>query len=400
MNVLVVNAGSSSLKYQLFDMEKREVMARGVCERIGLDGKIKHVIPSRREFVVEKTMDDHADAVQAVIDLLLGEETGVLRSLGDIAAVGHRVVHGGETFAGSVCINDDVLTAVEDCVHLAPLHNPPSLVGIRACARVMDGVKQVAVFDTAFHQTMPPVAYIYALPYDYYERLHVRRYGFHGTSHRYVSERAAKILGGDPKKLKIITCHLGNGSSIAAVKGGQSVDTSMGFTPLEGVPMGTRSGTVDPAILSFLAKEENLSLSDVTDVLNQNSGMLGISGVSSDFRDLEDATANGNERAELALSMFAYAVKKHVGMYAAVLNGVDALVFTAGVGENNAGMRRRIAGELTYMGLEMDEVKNSDPGPGEQDISTAGSRGRILLIPTNEELLIALDTAEIVRKNA
>ena len=398
MNVLVVNAGSSSLKYQLFSIASRTVLARGLCERIGLDGRVKYSVPNRPDYIEERIMDDQAAAVRVAIDLLTGSETGVIRSLDEIAAVGHRVVHGGEAFSGSVLIDGKVLAAVEECVPLAPLHNPPCLVGIRACEQVMRDVPQVAVFDTAFHQTMPPEAFIYALPYDYYERLRVRRYGFHGTSHRYVSERAAALLGRDPKELKIITCHLGNGSSVTAVRGGQSVETSMGFTPLEGVPMGTRSGTIDPAILEYLAHEENMSLSDVMAVLNQKSGVLGLSGVSSDFRDLECAAQEGNKRASLALNIFAYSVKKYIGMCAAVMDGVDALVFTAGIGENNDSMRKRIAGSLTFMGLELDEEKNRKPGPGEQDLSTQRSKNKILLIPTNEELMIALDTAALVTK--
>ncbi len=397
MNILVINAGSSSLKYQLFDMNRRTVLARGLCERIGLDGKVKHFVEGREDYVSERPMADHASAIRVVTELLVGPGTGVITSMNDIAAVGHRVVHGGEFFSGSVLITEAVLSAIEECVPLAPLHNPPNLVGIRACSEVMKGVPQVAVFDTAFHQSMAPQAFLYALPFEYYEKHKIRRYGFHGTSHRYVSERAAAMLNRPADELKIITCHLGNGSSVAAVQGGKSVDTSMGFTPLEGVPMGTRSGNIDPAIIEFLCENEKMSIGEVTSVLNKKSGMLGLSGVSSDFRDLHAAADAGNKRAEIALHIFAYSVKKYVGMFAAVMNGVDALVFTAGVGENNALMRQWIAGELNYMGLELDIEKNGMRSSQERDISTAQSRGRILLIPTNEELVIALDTETIVR---
>ena len=399
MNILVINAGSSSLKYQLFDTDSHSVLARGLCERIGLDGRVKHFVEGRADTIKDLPLADHADAIRTVTELLVDPETGVVASLRDISAVGHRVVHGGEAFSKSVLITDEVMHAIEDCVPLAPLHNPPNLVGIRACAQVIEGVPQVAVFDTAFHQTMPPEAYFYALPYEYYEQLGIRRYGFHGTSHRYVSERAAAMLGKNIKDLKIITCHLGNGSSITAVKGGQSVDTSMGFTPLEGVPMGTRSGVIDPAILEFLSEHKGLSLSEVTGILNKNSGMLGLSGVSSDFRDLHAAADDGNKRAALALDKFAYSIKQYIGAYVAVMNGVDALVFTAGVGENNPAMRRMVAGELNCLGLSLDQKKNESPGKGEQDLSTDDSKGRILLIPTNEELVIALDTELLVQQS-
>ncbi len=396
MNILVINAGSSSLKYQLFDMNRRTVLARGLCERIGLDGRIKHIVEGRENHMEDYTMPDHAAAIRTVTEMLTSDGTGVIASMNDIAAVGHRVVHGGEFFSGSVRITEEVLKAIEDCVPLAPLHNPPNLVGIRACSEVMPRVPQVAVFDTAFHQSMPQEAFLYALPYEFYENDRIRRYGFHGTSHRFVSERAAAMLGKPIQELKIITCHLGNGSSVTAVNGGRSVDTSMGFTPLEGVPMGTRSGSIDPAIIEFLCVNKGMSIADVTSVLNKKSGMLGLSGVSSDFRDLHDAADRGDKRAELALHIFAYAVKKYVGMYAAVMNGVDALVFTAGVGENNDIMRHWIAGGLEYMGLVLDEEKNKVRVDGERDLSADGSQGRILLIPTNEELVIALDTESIV----
>ncbi|MDR3207221.1 MAG: acetate kinase [Oscillospiraceae bacterium] len=398
VNILVINAGSSSLKYQLFDMTKRVSLARGLCERIGIGGRVKHYAEGRADYVSDRAMADHGDAIRAVTELLTGPDTGVIASMKDISAVGHRVLHGGQRFSGSIRITGAVIDAIEECVPLGPLHNPPNLVGIRACAQVMKDVPQVAVFDTAFHQTMPPEAYMYALPYEYYEKYHVRRYGFHGTSHRYVSARAAAMLSDrDPAALKVVTCHLGNGSSLAAVKGGKCVDTSMGLTPLEGVPMGTRSGSIDPAILAYVGEREGLGLAEITDVLNKKSGMLGLSGVSSDFRDLHAAADSGDKRAQLALDVFAYAVKKHIGMFAAAMNGVDALVFTGGVGENNIPMRRWIAGSLTCLGLELDDAKNDLRADGERDISTPRSPGRILVIPTNEELVIAEDTEAIVK---
>ncbi|MDR1736682.1 MAG: acetate kinase [Oscillospiraceae bacterium] len=397
MKILVINAGSSSLKYQLFDMENETVLAKGLCERIGLDGRVKQSVPGRPDFEAERAMADHSDAIQAVTLLLTSPETGVIKSMDEISAVGHRVVHGGEMFNSSVLIDDSVIAAIEECVPLAPLHNPPNLVGIDACRQRLGDVPQVAVFDTAFHQTMPEKAFMYALPYEYYENFKIRRYGFHGTSHLYVSRKAAELLGRPIEKLKIITCHMGNGTSIAAVKNGKSVDTSMGFTPLEGVPMGTRSGSIDPAIIEFLSARCGMDIGEITTVMNRKSGVLGISGVSSDFRDLHAAADGGNRRAQLALDMFAYAIIKTIGGYAAAMGGCDALVFTAGIGENNARMRQWVAGDLGYMGLNLDSARNAVRG--ETFISTADSPGKIMVIPTDEELVIARDCAAIVGGN-
>ena len=396
MKVLVINAGSSSLKYQLMDPSTQEVFAKGLCERIGIDGRLTHKVPARdlkKEF--EIPMPTHAEAIQSVLDALVSPEHGVIGDVKEIDAVGHRVVHGGEAFNKSVLITDDVMKAIEDCIPLAPLHNPANLTGIRACQKVMPGVPMVAVFDTAFHQTMPEKAYLYALPYEYYEKDKVRRYGFHGTSHRYVSARAAAMLGKPIGELKIITCHLGNGSSIAAVDHGKSVDTSMGFTPLAGLPMGTRSGDLDAGILQYLMNKYGWNIDECLNVLNKKSGVLGISGVSSDFRDIESASKEGNHRAEVALEAFQYGVKKLIGAYAAAMGGVDAIVFTAGVGENDAKTRMAAASGLEYMGVRMDEAANNVRGK-EAVISAADSKVKVLLIPTDEELMIAMDTAEIV----
>ena len=397
MKVLVINAGSSSLKYQLMDPNSGEVYAKGLCERIGIDGRLTHKVPAKdakHEF--EIAMPTHAEAIQSVIDALVSPEHGVIASMSEIDAVGHRVVHGGETFNQSVRIDETVMAALEECIPLAPLHNPANITGIKACEAVMGkDVPQVAVFDTAFHQTMPAKAYTYALPYEYYENDHVRRYGFHGTSHRYVSARAADMLGKPIEALKIITCHLGNGSSIAAVDCGKSVDTTMGFTPLAGLPMGTRSGDLDAGILEYLMNKHGMNITEMLNVLNKKSGVLGISGVSSDFRDLESAASEGNERAELALQSFYYSVKKYIGAYAAAMGGVDAVVFTAGVGENSASTRMAIAAGLEYMGVKMDEEANNVRGK-ETVVSAVDSKVKVLLIPTDEELMIAKDTAAIV----
>ena len=397
MKILVINAGSSSLKYQLMDPNSGEVFAKGLCERIGIDGRLTHKIPAtdaKHEF--EIAMPTHSEAIQAVIDALISPVHGVIKDMKEIDAVGHRVVHGGETFNQSVRIDEKVMAALEECIPLAPLHNPANITGIKACEAVMGkNVPQVAVFDTAFHQTMPAKAYTYALPYEYYEKDHVRRYGFHGTSHRYVSARAADMLGKPIEALKIITCHLGNGSSVAAVDGGKSVDTSMGFTPLAGVPMGTRAGDLDAGIMEYLMNKYNMDIKEMVSILNKKSGVLGISGVSSDFRDLSDAAEKGNERAALAVDSFNYAVKKFVGAYAAAMGGVDAIVFTAGVGENSADQRMAIASGLEFMGVKMDEDANKVRGK-ETVISAADSKVKVLLIPTDEELMIAKDTAAIV----
>ncbi len=400
MNILVINAGSSSLKYQLLDPESGVLLAKGLCERIGLDGKFTYkpqVEGKSAKSAVDVAMPTHSEAIQAVLNALVDPEDGVLSSMSEIDAVGHRVVHGGEEFASSVLITDEVMKAVERCNPLAPLHNPANIIGINACTAVLGkDVPQVAVFDTAFHQTMPPVAYTYALPYEYYEKDKVRRYGFHGTSHRFVSARAAAMLGKPIEELKIITCHLGNGSSIAAVQNGKCVDTTMGLTPLAGLPMGTRSGDMDAGVMEYLMNQYNLSMKEMMDILNKKSGVLGISGVSSDFRDLDDAADAGNERAKLAKAVFAYDVKKYIGSYAAAMGGVDAIVFTAGVGENGPDLRTAITQGLEFMGVApLNEEANLKRGL-EIDISGEGSKVRVLVIPTNEELMIAMDTAAIV----
>ena len=398
MKVLVINAGSSSLKYQLMDPATREVFAKGLCERIGIDGRLTHKVPAKdAKYEFEIPMPTHSEAIQAVLDALLDAGHGVIKSASEIDAVGHRVVHGGEKFASSVRITDEVMAALEECIPLAPLHNPANITGIKACKKVMPGVPMVGVFDTAFHQTMPAKSYIYALPYEFYEQDKVRRYGFHGTSHRYVSARAAAMLGKPIEELKIITCHLGNGSSVAAVDGGKSVDTSKGFTPLAGVPMGTRAGDLDAGILEYLMGKHGYDMKEMMTILNKKSGVLGISGVSSDFRDLENAAKEGNQRAELALEAFQYSVKKLVGAYAAAMGGVDAIVFTAGVGENDAATRMAVASGLEFMGVKMDAEANNVRGK-ETVISSADSKVKVLLIPTDEELMIAMDTAEIVGK--
>lgn len=396
MKILVINAGSSSLKYQLFDMDKEEVLAKGLCERIGIEGsQLKHQPKDQDTVILSNPMKNHADAIRMVIDALVDPTYGVIKDMSEITAVGHRVVHGGEAFSGSVIIDAQVMKVLNACIDLAPLHNPPNIIGIEACKEAMPGVPMVGVFDTAFHQTMPPEAYLYAIPYELYEKHKIRKYGFHGTSHKYVAERAAKLLKTPIEQLKIITCHLGNGSSITAVKNGKSVDTSMGFTPLAGVAMGTRSGMIDPAIVTFLMEKENLSIKEVNDLLNKKSGVLGISGVSSDFRDIHAAADEGNKRARLALDIFAYSVKKYIGTYAAIMGGVDAIVFTAGIGENNAKMRTGILSGLEFMGIKIDEEKNAIRGK-EIDISTPDASVRTLVIPTNEELMIALDTKKLI----
>ena len=401
MNILVINAGSSSLKYQLLNPETQQVLAKGLCERIGIDGKFTYKPQMEGKQVLDAidiAMPTHSEAIQAVLDALVDKDNGVIGSMKEIDAVGHRVVHGGEAFNQSVLITDEVMKALEDCIPLAPLHNPANITGINACTAVMGkDVPQVAVFDTAFHQTMPAKSYIYALPYEFYEQDKVRRYGFHGTSHRYVSARTAAMLGKPIEELKIITCHLGNGSSVAAVDGGKSVDTSMGFTPLAGVPMGTRAGDLDAGILEYLMGKHGYDMKEMMTILNKKSGVLGISGVSSDFRDLENAAKEGNQRAELALEAFQYSVKKLVGAYAAAMGGVDAIVFTAGVGENDAATRMAVASGLEFMGVKMDAEANNVRGK-ETVISSADSKVKVLLIPTDEELMIAMDTAEIVGK--
>ena len=397
MNVLVINCGSSSLKYQLINSDTKEVLAKGLCERIGIDGSaITHQPEGKDKIKKEIPMPDHKKAVELVLEALTDKENGVIASLSEIDAVGHRVVHGGESFAEATVINDEVIKAIEDCNDLAPLHNPANLIGIHACQELMKDVPMVAVFDTAFHQTMPAKAYLYGLPYEYYEKYKVRRYGFHGTSHSFVSKRACEFLNLDPKNSKVIVCHLGNGASISAVKNGECVDTSMGLTPLQGLIMGTRCGDIDPAILEFICKKENLSIEEVNNVLNKKSGVLGMSGVSSDFRDLAAAQDEGNERAKKALETYAYTVAKYIGSYVAALNGVDAIIFTAGVGENNQAVRKDILQYFGYLGINIDEEKNAIRGE-ELVISTPDSKVTVMVVPTNEELAIAEETVALVK---
>ena len=400
MNVLVINAGSSSLKYQLLNPETGVLLAKGLCERIGIDGKFTYkpqVEGKEKLDAIDVAMPTHSEAIQTVLNALVDSKNGVIASMDEIDAVGHRVVHGGEKFASSVLITDEVMAAIEECNPLAPLHNPANIIGINACKAVLgDKVPQVAVFDTAFHQTMPAKAYIYPIPYEYYENDKIRRYGFHGTSHRYVSKRCAEILGKDPSELKIVSCHLGNGSSLAAVDGGKSIDTSMGLTPLAGLPMGTRAGDMDAGVIEFIANKYGMSMGDVVTMLNKKSGVLGISGVSSDFRDIEDAAAKGNKRAALALEVFEYDVRKLIAEYAAAMGGVDAVIFTAGVGENSPELRVEFVKGLEFMGIKLDEEKNKVRGQ-ERIVSTDDSKVKVLVIPTNEELMIAMDTMEIVK---
>lgn len=396
MNVLVINCGSSSLKFQLINSETEAVLAKGLCERIGIDGSLTYQPEGGEKVKSDKAMPTHTEAIQFVIDALTDEATGVVKSLDEIGAVGHRVVHGGEKFAKSVVITDEVLAAIEECNDLAPLHNPANLIGIHACQKLMPGTPMVAVFDTAFHQTMPEKAYLYGLPYEYYEKYAVRRYGFHGTSHSFVSKHAAEFLGLDLKASKIIVAHLGNGASISAVLNGECVDTSMGLTPLEGLVMGTRSGDMDPAIMEYIAKKENLDLAGVMNVLNKKSGVLGISNnLSSDFRDLEEGMDSGNKYAKAAMEVFCYRVAKYIGSYVASMNGVDAIAFTAGIGENSGTVRKMVLSNLEYLGITVDEEANKKRGE-DLVISTADSKVKVAVIPTNEELAIARETVALV----
>ena len=398
MNILVINCGSSSLKYQLINSESEEVLAKGLCERIGIDGScITHQPKGGEKVKTEIAMPTHTQAVAAVIEKLTDEKVGVVKSLAEIAAVGHRIVHGGEKFASSVVIDAEVMKAIEDCNDLAPLHNPANLIGINSCREIMPDVPMVAVFDTAFHQTMPKKAYLYGLPYEYYEKYKVRRYGFHGTSHDFVSNRVAEIMGRKREDLKIIVCHLGNGASVSAVKNGKCVDTSMGLTPLEGLIMGTRSGDIDPAIVSFLADKEGKTADEIINICNKKSGVLGLSGgVSSDFRDLAQAAADGNEKADIALKTWAYHVAKYVGAYAAAMNGVDVIAFTAGVGENNVDARAEVCSYLGYLGVTINAEANKKRGE-EVEISTPDSTTKVYVVPTDEELAIARETARLVK---
>lgn len=396
MNVLVINCGSSSLKFQLINSESEEVLAKGLCERIGIDGRLTYQPAGGDKAVSDKAMPTHTEAIQFVIDALTDAETGVVKSLDEIGAVGHRVVHGGEKFANSVVITEEVLKAIEECNDLAPLHNPANLIGINACQKLMPNTPMVAVFDTAFHQTMPEKAYLYGLPYEYYEKYGVRRYGFHGTSHSFVSKHAAEFLGLDLDNSKIIVAHLGNGASISAVLNGKCVDTSMGLTPLEGLVMGTRSGDMDPAIMEYLAKKEDLDIAGVMNVLNKKSGVFGLSkGLSSDFRDLTDAMNGGNKYATAAVEVFCYRVAKYIGSYAAAMNGVDAIAFTAGIGENAYVVREKVCEYLGYLGLELNAEENKKRGE-DLVISTADSKVKAAVIPTNEELAIARETVALV----
>ena len=399
MKVLVINCGSSSLKYQLIDMATEESLAQGLVERIGIEGSVlTQKVEGKDKYIVKEQMKDHKDAIRLVLAALVDENNGVIKSMDEISAVGHRVVHGGEKYKESVVINDEVKVNIEECFKLAPLHNPANMIGIKACEELMPNTPMVAVFDTAFHGTMPEDAYLYALPYELYEKDGIRKYGFHGTSHKYVSQTCAEVMGRDIKDLKIITCHLGNGASLCAVKNGVSVDTSMGFTPLEGVAMGTRCGNIDPAIVTFLMKEEGLSVDEVNDLLNKKSGVLGISGISSDFRDIEDAAFNkGNRRAQLALRIFEYKIRTTIGAYAAAMGGVDAIVFTAGVGENGPETREKCLEGLEFLGVEIDKEANNVRGKI-REISKAGCNVKAFVIPTNEELVIARDTLELIKK--
>lgn len=398
MNILVINCGSSSLKFQLINSESEEVIAKGLCERIGIEGSCLTYTPQGGEKQkTEAPMADHTAAIKMVLDALTDEKTGVVKDLAEIGAVGHRIVHGGENFSQATIIDDEVIKAIEDCNDLAPLHNPANLIGIQACRALMPNTPMVCVFDTAFHQTMPEKAYLYGIPYEYYEKYKIRRYGFHGTSHSYVSKRAAQVLGAKYEDLKLIVCHLGNGASVSAVKNGECVDTSMGLTPLEGLIMGTRSGDLDPAIIEFLCHKENKSVDEVLNILNKKSGVLGMSkNLSSDFRDLEDAYLAGDENAVRTMDAFCYRVAKYIGAYTAAMNGVDAICFTAGLGENSPFVRDKVCEYLGYLGIELDEEQNRKRGE-DLIITTLQSRTKVLAIPTNEELAIARETAALVR---
>ncbi len=395
MKILVINCGSSSLKYQLIDMSNEGALAQGLVERIGIEGSILTQKVNGEKYIIEEPMKDHTDAIRLVLGALVDKEHGVISDMSEISSVGHRVVHGGEKYANSVLIDDEVMKSLEDCIKLAPLHNPPNIIGINACKALMPNTPMVAVFDTAFHQTMPKEAYICPLPYELYEKYGIRKYGFHGTSHKYVSEKVAEVMGKDIKDLKIITCHLGNGCSLAAVKGGKSIDTSMGFTPLAGVMMGTRSGNIDPSVISFLVENQGYTIKEIGDLLNKKSGVLGISGVSSDFRDVISAAENGNERAKLALDIFHYKVRAQIASYAGIMGGVDVIVFTAGIGENSSLTRKECLRGLEFLGFTINDEKNSIRGEI-QEISNEESKVKVYEIPTNEELMIARDTFKLV----
>lgn len=396
MKILVLNCGSSSLKYQLIDMENEEVLAKGLCERIGQDGAVlTHKPEGKEKYVKETAMPDHQVAVQLVLDALMDAEHGVIADAKEIGAVGHRVLHAGQKYSQSIVVDEKVKEVIRECFPLGPLHNPANLIGIEACEKALPGTPNVAVFDTAFHQTMPPKAYMYAVPYDWYENYDIRRYGFHGTSHAFVSARAIEFAELDPENSKVIVCHLGNGSSISAVLNGKCIDTSMGLTPLEGLPMGTRSGDIDPAIVQFVANKEGKTVDEMLNILNKKSGMLAVSGKSSDFRDLNDGMDNGDERCKLALEIFCYKVAKYIGSYIAALHGVDAIVFTAGVGENDSVVRKMVIEYFDYMGIKLDEEENNKRGD-DRYISASDSSVKVIVIPTNEELRIARETQELV----
>ena len=397
MNVLVINCGSSSLKYQVIDSETEQVLAKGLCERIGIDGRLVYTPAGGEKEISDLDMPTHKQAIQFVIQALTNEKTGVIKSLDEIGAVGHRLVHGGEKFACSTLINDDVIKAVEECSDLAPLHNPANLIGVRACQELMPNTPMAGVFDTAFHQTMPQEAYMYGVPYEYYEKYKVRKYGFHGTSHSFVSKRLAELLGKPIEDLKIVVCHLGAGASICAVDHGKSIDTSMGLSPLEGLVMGTRSGDIDPSVMEFICKKENMDINGIMEVLNKKSGVQGLSGASSDFRDLQAGAAEGNERCELAVDVFCYRVVKYIGAYVAAMNGVDAIAFTAGLGENDEIVRRKVVSRLGYLGIKLDEEVNNNGRGKEIAISTPDSKVPVWIVPTNEELAIARETVALLK---
>ncbi len=397
MKTLVINCGSSSLKYQLIDMSTEECMVQGLVERIGIEGSVlTQKVEGKDKYVINTEIKNHKEAIKLVLEVLVDPVHGVIKSMNEISAVGHRVVHGGEKYSDSVLINDEVLQSIKDCIVLAPLHNPPNVIGIEACKELMPNTPMVAVFDTAFHQTMPKHSYICPLPYDLYQKYGIRKYGFHGTSHKYVSNKVAEVIGKDIKDLKIVTCHLGNGCSLAAVKNGKSVDTSMGFTPLAGVMMGTRSGSIDPSVISFLIEQHGYTIEEVDELLNKKSGVLGISGVSSDFRDVLAAAESGNERAKLALEIFYYKVRTQIAAYAGAMGGIDVIVFTAGIGENSSITRKEILKGLEFFGFELNEENNEIRGKI-QEISTEDSRVKVYVVPTNEELMIARDTAKLVK---
>lgn len=398
MKILVINCGSSSLKYQLIDMSNNGVLAQGLVERIGIDGILTQKVDGREKYVVETDLKDHQIAIDLVLKTLIDEKQGVIKSMDEISAVGHRVVHGGEKYSESVLVTDEVLESLQELIKLAPLHNPANIIGIKACQALMPNTPMVAVFDTAFHQTMPQKAFMYPVPYEYYEEDHIRRYGFHGTSHKYVSGEVAKWMNKDISDLKIITCHLGNGVSVTAVNGGKSIDTTMGFTPLDGIIMGSRSGSIDPAIVTFLQKEKGYSADEVNDILNKKSGVLGVSGIGTDFRDIRAAAEKNNERVLLTMDIYGYQIKKQIGAYAAAMGGLDAVVFTAGIGEHAPEVRIRALTNMEFLGIDIDSAKNDNQNIGDgMEISTPDSKVKLYVIPTNEELMIAEETLGLIK---